>query len=211
MAGEYLRLANEFAPPATLVQQSSMEKALSTLHCPSRRDPLAYPVPAPFDGYYGPRAARTDYAMCGGSGEIAGPDGFDARTIRLKQAGVWQMGHRTSSRDILDGLSQTYMAGEKSLDPLHYTTGRAQGDQTPLAADPNRRHAATQYVRYAARPPQLDHSNDCMICHDFGSAHHAGWNALMSDGSVDLVTYFRDIELHRSLGSIRGREVVQLP
>ena len=198
--------------------------SLTTLHCPSRRDPESVPVIPPFDQYYGPRAARTDYAINGGAGYIYGddPEQVEAipedseqtsvvpdREVLVVWNGVWQIGRRTSDRDISDGLSQTLMAGEKAMDPDEYTTGNCQGDQTPLVGDPTRRHTASQYVRYAASRPQLDRRNDCMICHEFGSAHPAGWMALMADGSVDLVSYERDLTIHRQTASIRGHEVIR--
>jgi hypothetical protein len=46
------------------------------------------------------------------------------------------------------------------------------------------------------------------VCHDFGSAHPAGWSAAMVDGSIRMITYHMDLELHRAHASADGREVV---
>lgn len=219
-----LASAGRIGYPLTSDQAVALETSSPTLHCPSRRDARAYPVPPVFTAYYGRRAARTDYAINGGAGVIYGdntpyndqipPGGAAAsfipsREVLIYQPGVWQIGRRTSSRDIFDGLSQTLMAGEKAMDPDEYTTGNCQGDQTPLAADTDRHHAASQYVRYVATSPRLDRRDDCMICHEFGSAHPTGWMAMMADGSVNLFTYHQDLDVLRQLASIRGREVTR--
>jgi prepilin-type N-terminal cleavage/methylation domain-containing protein len=206
IASRFEELFRDRRYPISDRSSETMQMTVSTLHCPSRRDAVAYPIPTKFLDEYGQFGSRTDYAMCGGSGEIAGTVGIESRTIMVKEVGFWKYGGRTTASDIFDGLSQTYLAGEKSMDPLHYTDGLCQGDRTPIGSSPGATHAANQYVRYAARPAQLDNEN-CLVCHDFGSAHAPGWNALLADGSVDFISYHRDLELHRAMGSIRGREV----
>jgi prepilin-type N-terminal cleavage/methylation domain-containing protein len=206
IAGRFEELFRDRYYPISDRSSETMRMSVATLHCPTRRTAVAYPIPDKFVVQYGQFGSRTDYAMCGGSGDVAGTEGIDARTITVTEVGFWKYGGRTSSNDVFDGLSQTYLAGEKSMDPNHYTDGLCQGDRTPLGSDPEARHAASQYVRYAARPAKLD-NDSCMVCHDFGSAHAPGWNALLADGSVDFVSYQRDLELHRAIGSIRGREV----
>jgi prepilin-type N-terminal cleavage/methylation domain-containing protein len=206
VASRFEELFRHRSVPISFRDSETMQMATATLHCPSRRDAKAYPHADKFVSAYGESGSRTDYAMCGGSGDMMGTTGVEARTIVLDQVGFWKYGSRTSPSDVFDGLSHTYLAGEKSMDPLHYTDGRCQGDGTPLGADPAERHAASQYVRFVARRAVLD-NNNCMVCHDFGSAHAPGWNVLMADGSVHFASYSRDLDLHRALSSIRGSEV----
>ena len=195
-------------PPAD-GQASTMEAAPAGWNCPSRRDARAYPVDPMFTDLYGPRGARTDYAISGGSAVPTETTiEFLTRAIDVRTAGVFQYGRKTRTAEIFDGLSQTTMVGEKAMDPTLYESGTCQGDQAPIGVDNRTTQAACNCVRYAAYPPTLDR-RDCMVCHDFGSAHPAGWNAVLADGSVATVTYHRDLTVHRALASIRGREVVE--
>jgi hypothetical protein len=122
---------------------------------------------------------------------------------------MWALGLRTAVKSVVDGLSNTYLVGEKSMDTLHYETGRDVGDRAPVAGLVDSRGAANSYVRFAARPPRLDVANNCQACHDFGSAHPAGWNMSMADGSVQSLSYDLDLELHQAMASIAGGETME--
>ena len=131
----------------------------------------------------------------------------DHRQITNQGDGVWVLGKRVKSNRVFDGLSYTYLLGEKAMDSMRYTTGDCFGDRAPLAGWTGVRGTSHSYVRYAARQPQLDSVRSCLVCHDFGSAHPAGWNAAMTDGSVRLINYEMDIEIHRANASVDGREI----
>jgi len=192
----------------TAARMRAIQTPVSTLHCPSRRDAKAYPLLDRYHVRYGPTGARNDYAMCGGSGH-APDDGtsISARIVRVDEAGAWQMGRRTRDADFQDGLSYTYLVGEKSLDPLHYSSGHGQGDQMAMAGDPRNNDTPSTYLRYAVRSPMRDHKNDCLVCHDFGSAHRAGWNTVLADGSVRMLSFSLDLEIHKASATIAGSEV----
>ncbi len=175
-----------------------------TLICPSRRDAEAYPLVEPYLSRYGSRGARTDFAMNGGPGIVSSTD---RRRITNQHDGAWIMGKRVKLNRIFDGLSYTYLVGEKSMDSLRYTSGDCFGDRSPLAGWKDTSVSSHSYVRYAARSPQLDSVNNCLVCHDFGSAHPAGWNVAMVDGSVRLMSFSQDIEVHRANASVDGLEV----
>jgi prepilin-type N-terminal cleavage/methylation domain-containing protein len=183
------------------------------LYCPSRRAPLAYPNVGPEKQAYGPAGARTDYAINGGSSTAAGSNGQNAAgfNFKLEHDGIWSMGRRTELEKILDGSSKTYLVGEKSMDTLHYTTGRDPGDRAPIAGLKDNFGAANSYVRFAASAPSRDVENNCSACHEFGSAHPANLNISMADGSVHSVSYDMDVRLHRMLASINGHEVADGP
>jgi hypothetical protein len=117
------------------------------------------------------------------------------------------MGKRVKLNRVFDGLSFTYLLGEKAMDSLRYTTGDCFGDRAPLAGFKDTGISSHSYVRYAARQPQLDSVNNCLVCHDFGSAHPAGWNAAMADGSVRLMSFYQDLEVHRANASVDGHEI----
>lgn len=184
---------------------STVASSVATFHCPSRRDAKPYPLIEPYRARYGISGGRTDYALCGGDAEVR--EEIDEKMIELQNDGVWRLGGTTRLRRIFDGLSHTYLAGEKAMDSLKYETGDCFGDRSPLAGYTDTRITPHSYVRYAARTPRRDSPNNCLACHDFGSAHVAGFNMAMVDGSVRLVDYSIALEIHRAAASIDGREV----
>ncbi|TWU63220.1 MULTISPECIES: DUF1559 domain-containing protein [Crateriforma] len=189
-------------PDAQIID--SVQIAVETLHCPSRRSATAYPLDSRYQQRFGPAAARNDYAMCGGAADA---NGESEKLIDNIRVGVWTLGKRTRFRDVLDGLSQTYYAGEKAMDLLEYHSGIDFGDRSPMVGWNQMRTSAHSYVRYAARQPVRDKPDNCLSCHDFGSAHPAGWNAAFADGSVRLISYSRDLEIHRAMASIAAGEI----
>jgi prepilin-type N-terminal cleavage/methylation domain-containing protein len=179
-----------------------------TLNCPTRREAAAYPLWGAERTAFGEKGARTDYAMNGGSSTEAGNTGASGAQINftIGQDGIWALGRRTTASNIVDGLSRTYMIGEKAMDVLHYTTGRDVGDRAPIAGLTDNFGAATSYVRFAVKPASRDIPNNCQACHDFGSAHPGAWNMSLADGSVRSFSYTMDIGLHRAMASIFGGE-----
>jgi hypothetical protein len=88
---------------------------------------------------------------------------------------------------ITDGLSHTFLVGEKNVDPEHYDTGQAlndnQGAYTGFNWD-NQRVASGQW------PPALDtHGSGRNHYASFGSAHAAAWQAAHCDGHVASLSY----------------------
>jgi len=191
--------------------QSAVRASVATLHCPSRRDAKPYPLVQPYDARYGQSGARTDYAMNGGPAIEEVPPNAPAADfpwIRITDDGVWIMGKRTKFQRIFDGLTHTYLVGEKSMDLGKLETGDGFGDLSPLAGFHQTHSASHSYVRYAARSPQIDSYDNCLECHDFGSTHAAGWNAAFADGRVATIGYSLDLSIHRAQASIAGREVI---
>jgi hypothetical protein len=179
-----------------------------TLYCPTRRAAIAYPLVGAERTAFGPLGARTDYAINGGSSTAAGSRTGNGAglNITLEHDGIWALGRHTELENIIDGLSNTYLVGEKSMDVLHYETGQDVGDRAPVAGLRDNFGAANSYVRFAAKPPSRDVPNNCLACHDFGSAHPTTWNMSMADGSVHSLSYDMDTQLHRALASISGQE-----
>ena len=175
-------------------------------YCPTRREARAYPLHGQYRSRYGKLGARTDYAMNGGAakGRTSG------NSITIQYDGIWMIGKRATIKNITDGTSKTYLVGEKAMDTKELVTGNGIGDHAPMAGWVDRRGTANSYVRYAARRPNMDSPENCLSCHDFGSAHREGWNAVMSDGSVRLVSYELDLVTHRATASISNHEVNQL-
>lgn len=201
-----------YAQGKATVTQAKLAVAIpvSILHCPTRRPAIAYPLLGASLSAYGSLGARNDYAINGGSSTAAGSvegsgGGFN---IVLEHDGVWSIARQTKLKNIVDGSSNTYLVGEKSMDINEYTTGHDNGDRAPIVGLDTNFGAANSYVRFAARPPSRDVSNNCLSCHDFGSAHHSTWNMSMADGSVHSLSYTMDVRLHRIFASINGQEPI---
>ena len=194
----------------TMRREEGVKEAIQTpvasLHCPTRREPRAYPLHGDYRSRYGSAGARLDYAMNGGATRTRA----SGTSITIRNDGIWMVGKRASMEDIEDGTSKTYLVGEKAMDSLRYQTGDDLGDRAPIAGWHTRGGVANSYVRYGARKPGPDGPDNCLTCHDFGSAHRVNWNTVMCDGSVRSISYAMDVDLHRSLASIGGREPTDL-
>ena len=149
-------------------------------------------------------AARTDYAA--NAGDL---NGLGAVPADRKRIDVWNvhngiLGQQLSMRQITDGLSNTYMLGEKYMDPEQYTSGIDVGDCCPVLLC-----NLFGTARFGDRllPPTRDEAQkgDLFL---FGSAHPATWNAVLCDGSVHGITYSMDPTIHGRLANRRDGNVV---
>lgn len=188
--------------------------------CPSRRAAALYDraIAAGVPGGHAynadpvPRTNRSDYVANAGDTKImwgSGPNvanGF-AGTGFLNMNGSNGVSHQRSEvklSDILDGTSNTYMVGEKYLNPDHYRTGLDYGDDHSfLAADDFDMHAWTD------NPPLRDRSGFADFWR-FGSNHPSGFNVAYCDGSVRHVVFSVDATVHRFLGNTRDRQSISL-
>lgn len=184
-----------------------VEAVVQAFYCPSRRDAKSYPLMEPFLDKYGPYGARTDYAMSGGAALSADPT---MAGVDLEQPGVWALGNKTQIKEITDGTSNTLFLGEKAMSSIRYKTGSDYGDRAPIVGLPEYYGVTNSYVRFIARGTHADVADSCTSCHDFGSAHIPGWNAVMTDGSIRTVSYNADMKLLKAVASIAGQEVATL-
>ncbi len=182
-------------------QQRFIQIAVSQFNCPSRRDAIAFPLVGEMEMKFGPRAARTDYAMNGGAATVFGT------TSRIDGQGVWVKGQRIRLAQVQDGLSNTLMLGEKAIHIDRRTTGTCYGDVAPMIGYPESDRATGSFVRFAARGPTQDNRDSCIICHDFGSSHQVGFTVALCDGSIRTVSYSVNMDVLRSVASINAGEV----
>ncbi|HEY1380338.1 MAG TPA: DUF1559 domain-containing protein [Gemmataceae bacterium] len=189
---------------------------LAVLHCPTRRDAAARPFdPAQLVGGVvaynangkGP-VAKTDYAANGGDHPVnwgGGPDPAHAFagknfTDVSKATGIVAQRSAVRLADIKDGASNTYLLGEKCIDPAHYENGLASNDdQGAYSGDAEDTCAWTATAEGVNRPPLPDQSGLAWPTR-FGSAHVGGFTMAFADGSVRVVDYGIATDLHRWLG-----------
>jgi prepilin-type processing-associated H-X9-DG protein len=183
-----------------------------TLNCPSRRKGGPYPNSIinfkyyNYGGFTAPLMARNDYAAnCGDEPVDELPYGPTTLAQGDDPAFPWPdtsvftgvVFQRSTVRltDILNGTSNTFLAGDKYLDPDNWTTGNdgADNENMYIGMD-NDIQRCTYY------PPQRDQpglSNGLI----FGSNHPSGVNMLYCDGSVQHVSYAVDRNVFRRSGN----------
>ena len=181
-------------------------------YCPSRRAvqtlPNMYGTNVAHNSGPSGMLAKTDYAAnCGDSpyDQIdGGPTSFAAAASFAWQptdqfTGISFLRSQVSDRDITDGTSNTYYAGEKYLDPHLYTTGTDLGDNEDAYVGFDNDICRTASLIY---PPSND-TPGVQNTFGFGSPHPAGLNMAFCDGSVRRVGYSIDPETHRRLANRR--------
>ncbi|MHB1036757.1 MAG: DUF1559 family PulG-like putative transporter [Pirellulales bacterium] len=190
--------------------------------CPSRHTAVALPykgVPV-FRNIDVPTvAAHTDYAGNQGTGPgfwTTGP--FDI-TGTDPPPSFWKSPYRFNGpiaqcgeigvATVYDGLSNTLLIGEKSLDADHYTDG--ERDVFPMYVG----HTGSSTLPVWAR--NVSNGHDLMPAQDtpgsevcFGSAHHGGWNAVFCDGSVRTLPYTMAPEIYLRIGNRSDGEAVDV-
>jgi prepilin-type N-terminal cleavage/methylation domain-containing protein/prepilin-type processing-associated H-X9-DG protein len=182
---------------------------LSLFNCPSRRSAIAYPnnwgtqfyytAPVTFEG-------RSDYAANSGTAPIdeffGGPPSLaagDSPTFPWPDAsgltGVIFQRSEIMLTDISHGTSNTYLLGEKYLNPDSYTNGTDAADNENLYAG-----ADNDNSRCTAGPPRRDMRGYADTL-SFGSAHPAGLNMAFCDGSIQFLSFSIDPQVHFQAGS----------
>ncbi len=167
--------------------------------------------------------ARTDYAACCGDSinvegagvALTGPNslaqGSDpsfwapyADVWKTYTGAIFQCSHVTTA-DVSDGTSNTYLVGERFLNPDYYLNGESHTDDwamyTGFQDDVSRStyywHSANMSIAFT---PIQDRggADDCV---HFGSAHSNVCQFVFCDGSVQQISYSIDPETHRRLGN----------
>jgi prepilin-type N-terminal cleavage/methylation domain-containing protein/prepilin-type processing-associated H-X9-DG protein len=182
--------------------------------------------------------ARGDYAVCAGDQYTPendpGPDGLQSAATMTRNntwpnveardaarangalagtypaTGICYLRTLVKMRDITDGTSNTYMLGEKYLDPDYYFNGMAQADNETLYEGYDNDLTRSTYYQGeapASHTPMQD-TPGYPDANRFGSAHSIGCNMAFCDGSVHLVSYTIDPETHRRLGNRKDGKII---
>jgi prepilin-type N-terminal cleavage/methylation domain-containing protein/prepilin-type processing-associated H-X9-DG protein len=193
---------------------------ISGFICPTRRRALTYPfVHSNSLVNLGPPTviARSDYA--GNAGDYSdfvsyGPSSLaegDALTdlqwqvappyygSTVNMNGVFWVRSMCRMRDITDGVSNTYLVGERYLCPDSYTTGEDPADDQGwvIGFDIDNSRWTTLGNDYLPNQDQPGAQNP----YNFGSAHANGFQMAFCDGSAQMMNYGIDKETHRRLGN----------
>jgi prepilin-type processing-associated H-X9-DG protein len=225
----------------------AVQTPVATFICPTRRRPVLYPYYRDENGQRYPNlqtpppvAGRTDYAICMGDQNfsvttVGPPDWFAGDNPvtwtdsnysgGLLGTGVSYRRSMVRMRDIKDGVSNTYLCGERFINSDCYTTGTNIGDDQSWNAsfcfDVMRWSGIiVDGVAMAGGNPATDPNDDIRPRQDapgltdgngkyvgtgfmcFGSAHANSFNMVFCDGSVQSLAYSINLETHHRLGNI---------
>jgi prepilin-type N-terminal cleavage/methylation domain-containing protein/prepilin-type processing-associated H-X9-DG protein len=198
-------------PPAqkqvAIAQRISMP--LHLFNCPSRRPCRAWPNAdnhTYWDCVAVTQLGRMDYAANIGNQPhdefFAGPPSLadgDSPSYNWPStaglSGVIFQRSEFSLTDITRGTSNTYLVGEKYLNPDSYTTGLDTADNENLYTGFDNDNSRCTYY-----PPLRDRRGYAnTFC--FGSAHPAGLNMAYCDGSVQFILFSVDPQVFAQAGS----------
>jgi len=151
--------------------------------------------------------AKSDYAINegdyvtnsdGGPPTLAAGDDKSYPWVDTKRAtGISFIRSQIRPADVTDGLSNTYLIGEKSVPKIAYNSAADGGhDQSMFAG------ADLDMNRWALLPPAGD-DTPFAFRRNFGSAHVGACHMLLVDGSVRMISYSIDTETHRRIGNRR--------
>jgi prepilin-type N-terminal cleavage/methylation domain-containing protein/prepilin-type processing-associated H-X9-DG protein len=205
---------------AEVARSLRLEVSLPVFTCPTRRPSIAWPtsdvflaaptIPQPHlrtPRMCGTveRVARGDYAINSGTlhitslpGPISLEEGlspeFDWPSTKTYD-GISHIRAGIQGRKIADGLSHTYLIGEKYLDADHYFDGLAAGDNETLYSgycSDLHRFGRVDLIPERDSPAGLVPLGDWR----FGSAHANALNIAMCDGAVRVLSYDVDPIIH---------------
>jgi prepilin-type N-terminal cleavage/methylation domain-containing protein/prepilin-type processing-associated H-X9-DG protein len=195
-----------------------IETPVPVFNCPSRRSGGPYTVQDKYSIYKvgigstgatttitASKAARCDYAANAGSQGFnqifAGPASLvqgDSESYSWPSttscSGIFFQRSTVSINDITRGTSNTFMIGERYIDPLRYLDGQDVGDNEAMYVGFD-----NDGYRVTINPPERDRAGQQNI-RIFGSAHAGGINMLYCDGSVRFVTYDVDRDVFMEAG-----------
>jgi prepilin-type N-terminal cleavage/methylation domain-containing protein len=209
---------------ATLAQRDGT--ALPLLYCPSRRAAAPYPNTGtpPLNAGYNPLVGKTDYAANSGDGprdgytpQPASYDEGDSPTypwVGFRETGVVYRRSTVRLAAITDGTSQTYLLGERYMDPAFYATGQDGGDNQSMLVgfDADNCRFTGGPGSYAGYLPPARDQTGLYLIYSFGSAHPATCHFAFCDGSVQAISYTISPETHRRLGNrMDGLPVESVP
>jgi len=201
-------LASDDNPDEITSQQKQgaaqlQEVALELMHCPTRREAIAYAQGGAWENSGGVKyMSKGDYAANGGEHWQSGttPSMGNWKVALDVGHGVVSQGSTVGLKKITDGTSKTYYVGEKFAEPSLYRTFARSEHHGQWSYDwGNIRLAAHRQLPWRDRDLGTAGGSDAGI-HHFGSAHQAGFQVVMCDGSVHVIPFDVDGMVHLAYG-----------
>ncbi|MHC4176807.1 MAG: DUF1559 family PulG-like putative transporter [Planctomycetota bacterium] len=212
--------------------RSVVRTPLTLVSCPTRRPAMAYPGGhrGTFLGHNAASntdsdnvAARSDYAINSGdiddewrqgggggpsppdSGNLEGIENFPWQRQDHRQfSGISHQRSQVTLRDVTDGLTSTFMLGEKHVNPDHYATGWDYGDNENIYTGYNNDNFRCTNPNH----PVLQDTPGLDDTYRFGSAHTGGSHFSFCDGSVRAISYSIDRTVYANLGNRKDGNVI---
>lgn len=198
--------------------QASMKTLLATkvtlFNCPTRRHGGPYPNAFNYSYRVADSAgttstivptilARTDYAANagsqnadeynGGPANLAAGDAWAGAPLGTFD-GVVYVKSKINFQQITRGTSNTYLVGEKYMNPRNYLSGADPGDNEAMFV------GMDNDVNRCSFNPPLQDTTGLTDTFRFGSAHSSGFNMLYCDGTVHTITYNIAPAIHKAAG-----------
>jgi len=230
----YMELNNLFMLPAdgqpntvTGDQKSKATQVCQTpvsfYNCPSRRMPKLYTVSSSPSANCNSMSTGTkiDYAGNHGQVTVRSEDSYSDTRAKISysktseeiltakevtdQGGMFFIASGVTDAEVFDGTSNTYLVGEKYLQPEAYEAGNGCDDNVALSGCDWDTLRDTNYL------PYQDRSGWAGSAYVFGSPHAGSLGMVMADGSAHRISYSIEASVHRYLGDRRDEKVVQIP
>lgn len=193
-------------------QAELCQAALDVFNCPSRpggRLSPHRPESQPHNAEWVPQVAKTDYAVNEGdfitnTGEGPGTlEEGDQRNYPWPDTslatGICYLRSEVRPAEITDGMSNTYLVGEKYVSVPNYDTYSDFGHDQSMYSGVD-----LDVSRWVLETPRRDAA--VVDKFRFGSAHADGCHFLFCDGSVRSVNYSIDRNVHQHQGTRNGQE-----
>jgi prepilin-type N-terminal cleavage/methylation domain-containing protein len=198
---------------------------LPLMSCPTRRPMVTYPVTWQMNNSVTvPLGAKTDYAACSGAywhywcdtncgtGRDCGPltlaDGnnpsYNNWMNTAPYNGVCHQRSEVKFADISDGTSNTYLVGEKYLIPECYATGTSSSDNENMYVGFDNDNTRTTTSGILAKEDCPGYWNE----EAFGGPHSPGFYMAFCDGSVQLMSFNMDPNIHCLLGNRQDGQTI---
>jgi len=184
------------APDPTSFQLTIVvQTPLPAMNCPSRRESRPFTAtsaaPQPFWTDHVDVVGRSCYAINAGDQNIdnTGSNNKNNPPAAAQSVGVAGRCWVVKIKTITDGLSKTYLVGEKYMNPFNYVNGQDLGDNENMYVGSDR-----DVFRHDFRPCRDRAGLDCS--YSFGAAHSNAWQVVMCDGSVRPIGYDIDLITH---------------
>ncbi len=203
--------------PKSAATMQLVTSVVAIFHCPSRRPMQLYPTTYPqYNCATVSNVAKVDYAGNGGDNDIidADLDGGQPTTFPEgdtlsywagdpSQTGVCVFHSELALARVTDGLSNTYLIGEKYIEPDNYFNGTDPGDNQNVYTGMNYDNIRTTAIASdtSGYYPPLQDTPGMLNYFCFGSAHSGIFSMVFCDGSIHSVSYSIDPETHRRLGN----------